>query len=71
MSEGVGIADVKWREVKDLVQLQTQQRQQHQEHSTGAALEEMAVVSPQNKDCASVWNSVVYGLPHIALNLPS
>jgi hypothetical protein len=61
LSEGVGVADMRWGEVRE-----AREQQAH------PGIEQLpAEQSPEQKDHSSFFNSTVYGLPHLALNLPS
>ena len=64
LSEGVGIADMRWREIKDI------QLQQNSDLSNGQELSTVETAH-DHKDFSSVYNTVVYGLPHLTLNLPA
>ena len=63
LSEGVGIADMKWGVIKEL-----QQQRENSEPSTGS--EELSTVKTAD-DLLSMYNTIVYGLPHLTLNLPA
>ena len=73
LSEGVGIADMRWKEVKDVRQLQLSSSEA-QPAEADTTTPEGASISQnveEPKDLSSVYNSVVYGLPHLALVLPT
>ena len=63
LSDGVGIADMKWRLIKEL--------QQNSEPSTGSEGPSTVQTADDHKDLLSVYNTIVYGLPHLTLNLPA
>ena len=60
---------MKWRDVREGVQCQKQQQEEQKGSAPSTAIEEPSTVeSVQHKDLASVYNSIVYGLPHVVLN---
>ena len=62
LSGGVGgVADMKWSETREQSQLVTDSDTQEMPNEP----------SKEQKDHSSVFNSVVYGLPHLALTLPT
>lgn len=67
LSDGVGIGEMRWREIKEM--------NQQQQQDDGTTTDELSI-SPQKaldtqKDLLSAYNSTVYGLPHLALILPT
>lgn len=70
LSDGVGIAEMRWREIKEI-----NQQEQQVSSEDGTTADELSI-SPQKvldaeKDLLSAYNSTVYGLPHLALILPT
>ena len=66
LSEGVGIADMKWGVIKEL-----QQQRENSEPSTGPEGLSTVKMADDHKHLLSMYNAIVYGLPHLTLNLPA
>lgn len=70
LSDGVGIAEMRWREIKAVNQQQEQVTSEDGTTADGLSISPQKVVDAQ-KDLLSAYNSTVYGLPHLALIVPT